>query len=585
MNATGRRRQHVAICLLNFLLLAAFLTCADAQETGAPVLRVTSCLVQVSVIVQDRHGRPVRGMTRADFILTDNGRPQDIAVFLTENAEPSTADAAFAQAKGSLVVKNRSLASAGSSLPVTVILFDALNMPALDDFQHGKRDLVKFLRTLRPGDPVALYSLNGPTVQVIHDFTDDSSSLMQAAQHLSGTRLSNNSPIGPTSATAAANQSAPASRSAVQGQGRFDQMNKWLHEASRADEAARLRMRTEWTLAALEAIAHHLAGVPGRKNLVWISGAFPITIGLDMKSLQSASSNGVNQELFNFSDRAQRIGRLFSEAQIAIYPIDPAGLVGADPIYSASIKGEEANAQIQESKSMMVTASEIAEPGFESMQLLARQTGGLAFFNANDLAASIQRVMNDARVTYTLGFYPPEGVWEGGYHELRVKVKREGAVVRARQGYFASAPLFEPELREREPMRDEALRLAVASPLEGEAIGIKVNVQSNPLDWYGQFLVLTTDPNDLRFVEQDGRIRSEVDFVFAQLASNGRLVTAEKKTVQYALLPDSYQRALAQGLFFEEPITVDPRTAHVRVVVRDASTGAVGSVSIPVRRE
>lgn len=91
------------------------------------------------------------------------------------------------------------------------------------------------------------------------------------------------------------------------------------------------------------------------------------------------------------------------------------------------------------------------------------------------------------------------------------------------------------------------------------------------------------DPHDVRFEERDGRMRSEVDLVFAQQASDGHRIEGEKKTVQYALRQESYETVLTQGRFFEEPITIDPRASRVRIVVRDASTGAVGSVSVPVR--
>jgi hypothetical protein len=226
----------------------------------------------------------------------------------------------------------------------------------------------------------------------------------------------------------------------------------------------------------------------------------------------------------------------------------------------------------------MVTAGEIAEPRFASMRLLAKQTGGLAFYNANDLSGSIQRAIDDARITYTLGFYPPEAAWDGKYHELKVQVKRPGITVRAREGYSASAPVASSE-----PDRQQALQLAVASPLEGAAIGVRVNVESNPLDWWGQDIVVVIDPHDIRFQARAGRMRSEVDVVFAQLASDGRRLDGEKKTLQYALFPESYENALAQGLFLTESLTIDPRASRVRIVVRDASTGAAGSVSIPVR--
>jgi hypothetical protein len=126
--------------------------------------------------------------------------------------------------------------------------------------------------------------------------------------------------------------------------------------------------------------------------------------------------------------------------------------------------------------------------------------------------------------------------------------------------------------------------VAAASPLDGAAIGIKVNVESNPLAWYGQDIVLAIDPHDVRFEQVNDRMRAVIDVELVQQAGNGRTLGGVKDTLLYALVPDSYERALSDGLFFDEKLTVLPGASRVRVLVRDVFTGAVGSVSIRVRR-
>ena len=347
---------------------------------------------------------------------------------------------------------------------MTVILFDALNISRLDDFLYAKREVVKFLSTLRPADPVALYSINGPKMRVIHDFTDDSASLVQTAQRLS------HSPHFSTGAD----------------DDRTAQLGAWLKEKSREDEAARLRMTTEWTLAALADVAHHLVGIPGRKSLLWISESFPITIGLDTDSFTQDRSRRAYQQLDAFSARERNIGRLLTDAQVAVYPISPSGLV-MDPINGADIAPREAHATLESwtQSGYMVTAAEEAEPRIAAMIALANETGGLAFHNANGVSASMRRAVEDAGVSYILGFYLPEETWDGEYHEIGIQVKVSGVQVRGRKGYFAGL-----EENEFAPDRAGALRLAAASLLEGAAIGLKVNVESNPLAWYGQDIVL-----------------------------------------------------------------------------------------------
>ena len=547
--------RHRATASLGAIL--CFCT-AIAQRPEETVLKVTSRLVQVSVVAHDRNGKIVRDLTRDDFTLTDNGQPQPISVFSVQMAEPAESAPDPPDTANPLVISNRTLRNTAEPIAVTVILFDALNISRLDDFLYAKREVVKFLSTLRPADPVALYSINGPKMRVIHDFTDDSASLVQTAQRLS------HSPHFSTGAD----------------DDRTAQLGAWLKEKSREDEAARLRMTTEWTLAALADVAHHLVGIPGRKSLLWISESFPITIGLDTDSFTQDRSRRAYQQLDAFSARERNIGRLLTDAQVAVYPISPSGLV-MDPINGADIAPREAHATLESwtQSGYMVTAAEEAEPRIAAMIALANETGGLAFHNANGVSASMRRAVEDAGVSYILGFYLPEETWDGEYHEIGIQVKVSGVQVRGRKGYFASL-----EENEFAPDRAGALRLAAASLLEGAAIGLKVNVESNPLAWYGQDIVLAMNARDIRFEQVDGRMRAVVDVALVQQAGDGRTLGGVKDTLLYALLAGSYDRALSDGLFFDEKLTVMPGASRVRVLVRDVSSGAVGSVSIRVRR-
>lgn len=563
----GSQKMSVMSARLGFcdwLNLVPLLLASHLAAQNSPSIHVASRLVEINAVVSDKNGHPVRNLTKDEFVVTDDGNARKLAVFSAEVAEDHTGSRKNALQISPLVVANRPLRDSPESIPVTVILFDGLNIDRIEDFLSAKRELASSLKMLRPGDSIALYSLNGPTIRVIHDFTDDTASLIQAAHRISGMQILHGS--GTTQSLAA--------NSAGSSAGEMEQLANFLGEASRSDEAARLRLRTEWTLSALEAIAHHLIG--GRKNLIWISGAFPTTIGLDPETFLAARQIGTNQELYRYSEREKDIAQLFAAAEVAIYPIDPTGLT-MDTRYQASVPDGYSSDPRTSQPKRYITAGEHAEPFVETMSLLANQTGGRAFYNANGVAESIQLALEDARVNYTLGFYVPENAWDGKYHKLAIRVNRPGVQVRTRKGYIAAPPSSRSI-----PNVDEALRAFVASPVDGEAIRIRVNVESNPLQRGLQRLVLAIDPRDIRFEDNGGRMRAQVDIVFAQQAADGRIVKGEKKTLQYALLPSSYQSAVVQGLFLTEPITIGPEASRLRVVIRDASNGATGSVSIPI---
>jgi len=92
------------------------------------------------------------------------------------------------------------------------------------------------------------------------------------------------------------------------------------------------------------------------------------------------------------------------------------------------------------------------------------------------------------------------------------------------------------------------------------------------------------DAHDVRFEQVSDRMRAEIDVALVQQSAGGRTLGGVKDTLLYALLPESYEHALSDGLFFDEKLTVMPSASRVRVVVRDVSTGAVGSVSLRVQR-
>jgi hypothetical protein len=343
-----------------------------------------------------------------------------------------------------------------------------------------------------------------------------------------------------------------------------------LMQASQADAATQARIKTEWTFTALEAIARHLTGIPGRKNMIWISSGYPMNIGLNPEAFAAAAGAGVNQELFSYSDRTDRIARLFAEAEVVVYPVDPGG-VRTDHGYRASNSGHPGTGRF-------ITAGEKAAPQIATIRAIAKQTGGIAYVN-NAIAKNIREAVDDGRVTYTIGFYPSQDEWDGKFHSLKVTVNRPGVEVRTRSGYFAKLVAELP--RERE----QALHLAVSSPLEGEAIGVKVMVPTNPLGWASQDFAVVIDPRDLRFESKDGRMQSVVDVVFAQQAADGHIVKGEQKSIAYDLTPEKYDDGLKNGLALPEKLWVERDASRVHVVVRDTATGAVGSVSVPIRRD
>ena len=117
-------------------------------------------------------------------------------------------------------------------------------------------------------------------------------------------------------------------------------------------------------------------------------------------------------------------------------------------------------------------------PASDSMEMLAERTGGMAYTNRNDLGRAIARAVDDARFTYTLGYYPENVKWDGHFRKISIKVRRSGVNVGHRSGYLALPP--PPQTPE---SRQNALVRALASPLN--AIALWYAMPSGPIATHG----------------------------------------------------------------------------------------------------
>ena len=322
--------------------------------------------------------------------------------------------------------------------------------------------------------------------------------------------------------------------------------------------------RTRQTLKAIEAIAQHVSRLPGRKNLIWISGGFPFSIGFD--DLDELTNPA--RERRHFADEIERTARALNDANLAIYPVDARGLVGM-PAYSAMTRKAPKQGQSVVPKSIRRNQ--------ETMQVLAERTGGEAFYNVNDLKGAIRQAVQDARVTYVLGYYPSHTAWDGRFREVKVQVKRRGLNVRHRAGYFAF-----PERQETPKQRDQALREALWSPLEATGIGLMVRVLPGPGAQGKQWRVATlVDPRNITLEEKGGHWVGTLDALFVQLSAEGRNLAGVNHTLSFDLPREAYERTMKQGALLVKPLEIAPGAAQLRVIVRDARTGNAGRGPAP----
>jgi VWFA-related protein len=499
-----------------FILMLGILA-ASGVAAQDDVIRVNTRLVEVGVVVRDKSG-PLSDLTKDDFTVLDNGKPQRVEVFSISTAERSKKKP-DAPTLPPGVASNRTGKQAQAS--ATVILFDRLN--TADKYQRdGQKQLLAYLKTARPEDFTALYVL-GDDLRLIQDFTNDADLLVRAATKM---------PVGDLPGVD--NRTVPEIAQS-QSVGRVTRRDVRVAVAEADFSVAE---RVDPTEDAVQAIARHLGALPGRKSLIWMSASIPMSIN------PGTSRDGKDSQL-------GRATHLLTDANIAVYPVDIRGLLAPDPP-----RGRRGSR---------------LEPPPDAMIRLADETGGRAFYFNNDLAGSIRTAISDAEVSYMLGFYPSDNGFDGKFHNITVKVARNDVEVRHRAGYLATKEQG-PNEQERKAILTELL----SSPLDASQIGLEAAAEPVPGKALSYRVIIRIDASDIRLDRRNDHWTGAMDLVLHAEASKQKSV--QLKTIPIDLTEDRFRNALARGLVLEEVVTTDRPTERLRLVLQDRATGTAGSL-------
>ena len=571
------RRYIIRIAALTCLVVALTLAVrvhgqappAPAQDqapTTAQALRVLTRLVQISVIANDGNGKPVTGLTKDDFKVFDQGQEQKIN-FFTEQSNQNLTLKASATAPAPDTFSNGFEQKANSPTSATVILLDSRNTHALD-MAYARKQVGSFLSELQPQDRVALYLL-GSKLTVLHDFTQDSASIMRA--------------LGTDKNTEDFRISASEAGTASSGDANMDAA---VDAANGRAAEFYMNNRVEQTALAIKIIADHLKGLPGRKNLVWVSAAFPIQIltaeGPTPQAPERPGSGGGSgsvpgpiQGVNSYVDQIVDATRSLNSANVAVYPVDARGLIG-NPlgVNKAGPRGTRAAMRPN-------TASPFpARENFDTMNTFAERTGGKAFYNTNDIHGAVRKALDDSQETYVLGYYPTNTNWDGKFREIKVRTDKPGLHLRYRLGYFAV-----PDEPATEEEKARLMQDAEWSPLESTDLALEVKADPMVTASGRQLQAQVRIASDqLHFEQNDNRWKDSLELVWVEIGPSGQSLGTIKKTVGLDVPQESYDLLVSKGIDFNETLKIRDDAIEVRLVIRDAGSGAIGSVIIPLNR-
>lgn len=537
---------------------------------SATVLRATTRLVVVDIVVTGNDGHPITNLQKDDFKLLEDGKEQTIQAFSFQHPLTSAGRATSIDLPPNVF---SNIPKFNPDNAVTVLLLDGLNT-SVPDQAYARDQMVRYLGKIPDGNPIAVYTL-GRGLHLIQDFTTDYNLLRNIAKNLK-THISSlqDSPAGGPPI-----ELAPP--------GAFDsgmipaEMQQAMEEFEDERTSFQTDLRVRYTLDALNSLARALSGYPGRKNLVWISEAFPINIDPNF-TLSTTSFNSTRNYLPEIAEAAEHL----SDAQIAIYPIDARALA-TPSVFSAESSGRDKfgrslsrGGRLGQTISSESTALQNVH---SAMEELAERTGGKAFYNRNDLDNAIRKSIEDGSTYYTVGYYPEDKNWNGKFRKIHVKVAREGLKLRYRLGYYAlDAKSTSASSQKRQAaLFGEALSLdspaSTALRFDAGVVQPSEKTQNRVLVNFG------LDPHAIVFDKQsDGLQHALIDCAVQAYTEKGSLIKTEVSAMRMSLEPATFSRIMQSIVPCQRTIDLAPGNYLLRLGVMDESTTLIGTTTAKI---
>jgi VWFA-related protein len=529
---------------------------SSQPQQGAPgtfTMRVNSDIVLTNVVVRDKKtGEVVKGLKASDFQIFENKKPQKIATFDYQNVDEAAvlAEKNTVAGKASIAdLLDHNLAADAQQLRdhrLIVMFFDITSMQDEDTDRavQAAQDYVN--KQMQPADLVALVSLNtGLTMD--QDFTSDKTQLLKTLAKYNGTDGSGFAAGGNGSTDATSDDTT----------------------AFAADDSEFNSLNTDRELLAIRTIAKSLEKVDEKKSMLFFSGGLTRNGIENQASLRSATNEAAH-------------------ANMAIYSVDTRGLQALPPAGDASkgstrgnsvYTGAAATAQLNANYSSQ-----------ETLGTLSADTGGKAFFDSNDFAPAFQQVQHDTEAYYILGFHSTNTAHDGTFRHLTVKTARTDVKLEFRPGYYAPADFQHQKTEDRELALTEQMRSDL--PATDVAIYLQALYFRRSDNQFYVPIALVIPGSQIPFVKGGDRDKASIDILGevkkvlgdAPVDSAGNATGPKlgniavgnvRDTVKLAV--DETQQVKQKNIQYSTGFTLAPGRYHLKFVVRENQTGAMGS--------
>jgi VWFA-related protein len=517
---------------------------APSKGSQTPSINVSTQLVVETVVVKDKKGNSLEGLTAKDFIVTEDGVLQAIAFFEHEKL-PETPGLApggpsepenitiyhklamtriSPEAPGNIRYKNRRLMA---------LYFDMTAMPPGDQL----RSLVaakKFIQTqMTPSDLVSILRYSGGAVEVLQDFTDDRNRLSSIIETMV---------VGEDQAW----EESPDDASTSDVGAAFGQ-----------DDSEFNIFNTDRQLAALETAAKMLGQLSEKKSLVYFAS------GLRLNALNNQA------QLHATIDTAIRAG-------VSFWPIDARGLVAAAPLGDATV-GSPGNAGMYTGASALAVTNNFQQSQ-DTLYALAGDTGGKALLDYNDLTKGIVEAQHAVSSYYILGYYTSNGVQDGKFRRVNISLEAKlSANLDYRHGYYAGKQFSKFTATDKERQLEDALMLD--DPITELTIAMEIDYfQLNRAEYFVP-IVVKIPGRELAIAKRRGAERTLIDFIGEIKDDYGgsMTITNVRDKVNIKLSDETAVELSKRPIEYDTGFTLLPGKYTIKFLARDAETGRIGT--------
>ena len=575
---SGNRARLLALCAVAFLANGGR---ATFPQDVLPPVGVE--LVQIDAVITDKQGRPVPGLTKADFDVREDGKPQDLSVFSTESrlGLEQGADVAPVPLPGPTTPV---VPSAGKVRGRQIVIaVDDLHM-APTNLVSARAALLKFVdEQLALEDQVALVTTSG-AVGLSQELTSERTAVRRALERLNllqqqRVELDEVPHLTEYQAELIDRGDPEAIRLAVQ---EIRQDNGDVDEQLAKQQAGRVAQHMLFeimnysgqSLSALEQVVRGLAPLSGRKLVVLVSDGFLIGLG---------ASDTRHYDLRRIVDAATRSG-------VVVYALDSRGLVSEVPGGNASFNGPPVMTAPGIRESIQSRSIEALR---DSLVALSEDTGGFLVKNSNDLSAGLARILRDNLLYYVLGYEPTNKKRDGKFRKIEVRLASRPELkdlkVRTRRGYFAPGPpkaLPKGEAAVAESSQRElqfAQALGSLVPLTGIPVRMVADYVDVPPDGPRAVVKALIDVRNVGFERGSAAYEAELEVAGAVFDESGRReseIAGERSRLRLPL--ENTQALREQGLVYEKAIPLGPGQHEVRLAVRDVRTALLGNATVGI---